>query len=48
MHSATISFRKYFSKQTFARISSHLTARKLILRYPRVRLNLGSGRCLNF
>jgi hypothetical protein len=40
MHSATISFRKYFSKQIFARISSHLTARKLILRYPRVRLNL--------
>jgi hypothetical protein len=27
MHSATISIRKYFSKQTLAGISSHLTAK---------------------
>ena len=44
MHSATISFRKYFSKLTLASISSHLTARKLILSYPRVRLNFSNKR----
>ena len=44
MHSATISIRKYFSKQTLAGISSHLTAKKQILRYPRVRLNFSIKR----
>jgi hypothetical protein len=39
MHSATISFRKYISKQTLARLSSQLAARKLTLRYHMDRLN---------
>ncbi|MGI8832744.1 MAG: hypothetical protein ACR2IS_08930, partial [Nitrososphaeraceae archaeon] len=43
MYSPTISFKKSFSKQTLAGISSHI-AKKLILRCPRVRLNFSVKR----
>lgn len=38
MHSATI-FLKYFSKQMLLGIFSNIAAKKLILRYPKLRLN---------
>ena len=39
MHSATIFLKKYFSKQTLLGIFSNIAAKKLILRYPKLRLN---------
>ena len=38
MHSATISIRKYFSKQTFSGIL-YIASKKLILRPPKLQLN---------
>jgi hypothetical protein len=40
MQSATISFRKYFNKQTLSGISSHIAAKKLILRHHKLRLDI--------
>jgi hypothetical protein len=48
MDKANGSIRKYFCKQIVTGISSHLTARKLILRYPRVRLNFSIKRMFEF
>ena len=39
MHSATISIRKYFSKQTFSGILYNIASKKLILRPPKLQLN---------
>jgi hypothetical protein len=44
MYSPTISFRKYFNKQTLTGISSHFAAKKLILRCPKLRLNFSIKR----
>jgi hypothetical protein len=44
MRSATISFRKYFGKQTLSGISSYFAAKKLILRCPKLRLNFSMKR----
>jgi hypothetical protein len=44
MYSSTLSFRKYFNKQTLSGISSHFAAKKLILRCPKLRLNFGIKR----
>jgi hypothetical protein len=44
MYSPTISFRKYFNKQTLTGISSHFAAKKLTLRCPKLRLNFSIKR----
>ena len=46
MQSATISFRKYFSKQTLSGISSHIAAKKLIFRHHKLRLNISVKRMM--
>jgi hypothetical protein len=46
MQSATISFRKYFNKQTLTGISSHIAAKKLVFRHPRLRLNISVKRMM--
>jgi hypothetical protein len=48
MQSATISFRKYFSKQTITGISSHIAAKKLIFRHHKLRLNISIKRMFEF
>lgn len=48
MDKANVSIRKYFSKQTLAGISSHIAAKKQILRCPRVRLNFSVKRMFEF
>jgi hypothetical protein len=39
MDKASLSIRKYFSKQTLSGISSHIAAKILILRWSKLRLN---------
>jgi hypothetical protein len=46
MQSATISFKKYFNKQTLSGISSHIAAKKLILRHHKLRLNISIKRMM--
>jgi hypothetical protein len=48
MQSATISFRKYFNKQTITGISSHIAAKKLIFRHHKLRLNISIKRMFEF
>jgi hypothetical protein len=45
MDKANLSIRKYFSKQTLAEIS-HIAAKKLILRHPKLRLNISIKRMM--
>ena len=44
MDKANVYIRKYFSKQTITGISSHIAAKKLILRCPKLRLNFSVKR----
>jgi hypothetical protein len=44
MDKANGSIRKYFSKQTLSGISSHIAAKILILRCPKLRLNFSMKR----
>jgi hypothetical protein len=46
MDKANLSIRKYFSKQTITGIS-HIAAKKLILRHPKLRLNISVKRMMN-
>ena len=46
MYSPTISFRKYFNKQTLTGISSHIAAKKLIFRHHKLRLNISVKRMM--
>ena len=46
MQSATISFRKYFNKQTLSGISSHIAAKKLVLRHHKLRLIISVKRMM--
>jgi hypothetical protein len=44
MDKANVSIRKYFSKQTLSGISSHIAAKNLIFRHPKLRLNFSVKR----
>ena len=46
MDKANVSIRKYFSKQTLSGISSHIAAKKLILRHHKLRLNISVKRMM--
>ena len=46
MDKANASIRKYFSKQTITGISSHIAAKKLVFRHPKLRLDISVKRML--
>ena len=46
MDKTNVSIRKYFSKQTLSGISSHIAAKKLIFRHPKLRLNFSVKRIM--
>jgi hypothetical protein len=46
MDKANVSIRKYFSKRTITGISSHIAAKKLILRHHKLRLNISVKRMM--
>ena len=46
MDKSNVSIRKFFSKQTLAGISSHIAAKKLIFRHPKLRLNISVKRIM--
>ncbi|MGI8834244.1 MAG: hypothetical protein ACR2IS_16615 [Nitrososphaeraceae archaeon] len=46
MDKSNVSIRKFFSKQTLAGISSHIAAKKLIFRHPKLRLNISVKRMM--
>jgi hypothetical protein len=46
MDKANGSIRKYFSKQTLSGISSHIAAKILIFKHPKLRLNISVKRMM--
>ena len=46
MDKSNVSIRKFFSIQTLAGISSHIAAKELIFRHPKLRLNISVKRMM--